>query len=227
MATRPLHCRRIPPTANIPTAKYQVAVKPMISKNKLKVAFFVIICEVNFFSVSCFVCHNPWGQGAGVGVSCCPNQKYMTRGSSNYLWNIRHASSWKIKLTSSGWGIANLKIFYIFRFLSVWGEGTMIFGEIMRTIIFLSLPMITMTICAVVITMNDDSDDDLCEGGGNCRLSAEPRVADIPGPEHLLIIVINLASLTSSSNIIFWVHFWAPWWKMTKKVLTVYSICLI
>ena len=87
----------------------------------------------------------------------------------------------------------------------------MIFGEIMRTIIFLSLPMITMTICAGVIlsliTMNDDSDDDLCEGGGNCRLSAEPRVADIPGPEHLLIIVINLASLTSSSNINFWVHF--------------------
>ena len=70
----------------------------------------------------------------------------------------------------------------------------MIFGEIMRTIIFLSLPMITMTICAVVITMNDDSDDDLCEGGGNCRLSAEPRVADIPGPEQRLIIVI-LATL--------------------------------
>ena len=36
----------------------------------------------------------------------------------------------------------------------------------------------------------DDNDDDLCEGGGNCRLSAEPRVADIPGPEHRLIIVI-------------------------------------
>ena len=192
MATRPLHCRPIPPTANIPTAKYQVAVKPMIFKNKLKVVFFVIICEVNFFSVSCFVCHNPWGQGAGVGVSCCPNQKYMTRGSSNYLWNIRHASSFNWQTRGGVLPIWKYSIYFVF--FPFGGEGTMIFGEIMRTIIFLSLPMITMTICAVVITMNDDSDDDLCEGGGNCRLSAEPRVADIPGPEHRLIIVI-LASL--------------------------------
>ena len=36
----------------------------------------------------------------------------------------------------------------------------------------------------------DDNDDDLCEGRGNCRLSAEPRVVDIPRPEQRLIIIV-------------------------------------
>ena len=30
----------------------------------------------------------------------------------------------------------------------------------------------------------------MCEGGGNCRLSALPRVVDIPGAKHLIITII-------------------------------------
>ena len=56
--------------------------------------------------------------------------------------------------------------------------------------------MICAENCAIFLLhqYGDDNDDDLCEGRGNCRLSAEPRVVDIPRPEQHIIIIV-LASL--------------------------------
>ena len=52
--------------------------------------------------------------------------------------------------------------------------------------------MICAEKCAIFLPhqYTDDNDDDLCEGRGNCRLSAEPRVVDIPRPEQRLIIIV-------------------------------------